>query len=79
MSNILTSNENELRLFSDAILINKSLPKWKNAEKGLEKTTIINNNVNSNTNTVLIGNPFIIPNAINSGTINDRFLINSYI
>lgn len=34
MSNILTSNENELRLFSDAILINKSLPKWKNAEKG---------------------------------------------
>jgi hypothetical protein len=38
MSSILTSNEKELSLFSDAIVINKSLPKWRNAEKGLEKT-----------------------------------------
>ena len=70
MSSILTSNEKELSLFSDAIVINKSLPKWKNAEKGLEKTTINNNYIHSNNNTVLIGNPFITDGA---GTAGDDF------
>ena len=34
MSAILTNSQEALSLFEDAIQINKSLPKWKNTEKG---------------------------------------------
>jgi hypothetical protein len=78
MSNILTSNEKELSLFSDAIIINKSLPKWRNAEKGLEKTTI-NSNITSNTNTVLIGNPFITEGTSGAGDDFDSIDIDSQV
>jgi hypothetical protein len=78
MSKILTDSQEALSLFEDAIQINKSLPKWKEAEKGLEKTTV-NSNITSNTNTVLIGNPFITEGTSGAGDDFDSIDIDSQV
>lgn len=78
MSKILTDSQEALSLFEDAIQINKSLPKWKEAEKGLEKTTV-NSNITSNTNTVLIGNPFITEGTSGAGDDFDSLDIDSQV
>jgi hypothetical protein len=50
---ILSVNDTRLKIFNDNIVIDKKLPKWRNAEKGLEKTKkpghneLPNNNINS--------------------------------
>lgn len=51
--NILAKENTRLAIFEDNIVIDKKLPKWRNAEKGLEKTKkpghneLSNNNINS--------------------------------
>jgi hypothetical protein len=58
MSEILTRDNKRLTIFEDKVVIDKKLPKWRNAELGLEKTknpkshtelsvSSLNNNVNT--------------------------------
>lgn len=61
---LLTDDKLHLQLFDDGVSINKSLPKWRNAEKNEEKTQSPNMNENTatyfvNSNNVLssIGTP----------------------
>lgn len=50
MAEILTNDKKSLTLFEESVLIDKKLLKWRNAEKGINKTTLNNNNnLNSNT------------------------------
>ena len=44
MKEILTENKKRLTIFEDKVVIDKRLPKWRNAEKGLEKTKVKEDN-----------------------------------
>lgn len=44
MKEILTENKKRLTIFEDKVVIDKRLPKWRNAEKGLEKTKVEEDN-----------------------------------
>jgi hypothetical protein len=44
MKEILTENKKRLTIFEDKVVIDKRLPKWRNAEKGLGKTKVEEDN-----------------------------------
>lgn len=64
MKEILTKKD-KLTIFEDKVLVDKRLPKWRQAEKGLEKTEVPNQNntitavnvTNNNISTFLIDTP----------------------
>ena len=45
---LLTEDKQHLKLFDDGVTINKSLPKWRRAEDGLEKTEVPDKEGNPN-------------------------------
>lgn len=42
---LLTDDKQHLQLFDDGVSINKTLPKWKRAEQGMEKTEVPNKKI----------------------------------
>ena len=50
---------NRLTIFDNKIVVDKNLPKWRRAEAGLEKTSIGNNNSDSNNMNVTLSEYFI--------------------
>lgn len=57
--NILAKENTRLTIFEDNIVIDKKLPKWRNAERGLEKTKTPNGNEYSGVMTNTVSNLYL--------------------